>query len=92
MISRDLHEVLMVLYEAGGSRVPASEIGWTSEMAPALNRALNMQYITHRDTRAGRLFSLTEAGYTAIERQPPQYMSISRAFRSLFRFGGGSPE
>jgi hypothetical protein len=60
-------------------------------MAPALNRALHMQYFTHRDTRTGRLLSLTEAGYAAIERQPRNSMSISRAPRSLFRIGG-SPE
>ncbi len=59
-------------------------------MTPALNHALTMQYIVHRDTKNGRLFSLTEAGYSAIGREAPTYMSISRAFRSLFRVRGGS--
>ncbi|WP_158693369.1 hypothetical protein [Neorhizobium alkalisoli] len=90
MLSRDLHIVLTILYEAGASRVPASQIAWTSDMTPALNRALNMQYIVHRDGKSERLFSLTEAGYAAIDRQPPAYMSISRTMRLLFRIGDGS--
>jgi hypothetical protein len=92
MLSSDLHIVLMILYEAGASRVPASQVAWTSDMAPALNRALNMQYIVHREGRSERLFSLTESGYIAIGRQPPAYMSISRTMRALFRIGGSSTE
>ncbi|WP_117190889.1 hypothetical protein [Rhizobium terrae] len=87
MLSRDLHEVLTILYEAGASRVPADEIGWTSDMAAAINYALTMQYVIHREGKAGRVFSLTEAGFRAIGQEPPAYMSISRTIRSLFRFG-----
>jgi hypothetical protein len=92
MLSPDLHEVLTVLYNAGASRVPAEELEWSKEMTPALNHALTMQYIVRRDTRHGRLFSLTEAGYTAIGQEAPAHLSISRAFRSIFRIGGGSPD
>ena len=85
MTSPDLLDVLKTLHEAGASRVPAEELGWTSEMTPAIMRALNMQYVIARDTRNGRLFSLTAAGYRAIGIEPPNYMSISGMLRSMLR-------
>lgn len=84
MVAADLHEVLNILYEAGASRVPAADIGWTKDMAPVLNHALNMQYMVHHDTDTGRLFSLTDAGYTALGHKPPSYMSVGRILGSLF--------
>ncbi len=92
MTAPDLHEVLTILYNAGASRVPASELRWSRDMTAALNYALTMQYIIHRDTKDGRLFSLTEAGYSAIGQEAPAQISISRAFRSLFRIRSGSPK
>ncbi|RWX77063.1 hypothetical protein EPK99_15500 [Neorhizobium lilium] len=83
MVADDLHEVLLILYNAGASRVPASDVEWSTQMAPALNRAFSMQYIIYRDTSRGRRFSLTESGYLAIGKEPPNYMSISRMFRSM---------
>jgi hypothetical protein len=83
MVARDLHDVLTILYEAGATRVPASDVEWSSEMTPALNRAISMQYIVYQENSKGRRFSLSEAGYIAIGKQPPNYMSISRTLRSL---------
>ncbi|TDK35050.1 hypothetical protein E2F50_12330 [Rhizobium deserti] len=87
MVEPDLHNVLLILYNAGATRVPASEVQWESQMAPALNRAMSMQYIVYRDTSKGRRFSLTEAGYVAIGQEPPNYMSVSRMLRSLLGLG-----
>jgi CTP-dependent riboflavin kinase len=86
MVSPDLLNILKTLHDAGASRVPADEIGWTSDMTPTILRALNMQYIISRDTRDGRLFSLTEAGYQALGTEPPNYMSFSRMLRSMLGF------
>lgn len=83
MVSPDLLNVLKTLHDAGASRVPADTLGWTSDMTPAILRALNMQYVIARDTRNGRLFSLTEAGYRALGVEPPNYMSFSRMMRSM---------
>jgi hypothetical protein len=87
MVARDLHDVLMILHDAGERRVPASELAWKPDMAPAINRAISMQYIVYRDGAKGRRFSLTKAGYAAIGRTPPNATSLSGAFRSLFGFG-----
>lgn len=84
MAEHDLHEVLMILHEAGERRVPASELAWNPGMAPAINRAISMQYIVYRDGSDGRRFSLTKAGYAAIGKTPPNVTSLSGAFRSLF--------
>ena len=83
MTSADLHHILKTVHDAGASRVPAEDLGWTSDMTPAILRALNMQYLIARDTRHGRAFSLTEAGYRALGVEPPNYMSISRMLRSM---------
>lgn len=84
MVSRDLYDLLMILYNAGARRVPAEEIGWTSDMSAILNHALNMQYVVYRDGKDGRRFSLTKAGYLAIGRQPPDYTSLSSIFSAFF--------
>ncbi len=84
MVSRDLYDLLMILYDAGARRVPAEEVAWTSDMSAALNRALNMQYVTYRDSKDGRRFSLTKAGYLAIDKQPPDYTSLSSIVSALF--------
>jgi hypothetical protein len=88
MVSPDLLIVLKSLYDAGASRVSADELGWTSDMTPAILRALNMQYVIARDTRNGRVFSLTEAGYRAVGVEPPNYMSLSRMLRSMLGLSG----
>lgn len=92
MAEPTLHDVLTALYEAGARGVPADETGWTSDMMPAINHALTMQYVVHRETPAGRTFSLTEAGYVAIRKEPPSYMSFSGTLKALFRFGRGRAE
>ncbi len=66
MTSDELRTVLRRLHDAGASRVPADEIGWTPDLVPAMNQALTMSYMIYRDTKIGRLYSLTDAGYQAI--------------------------
>jgi hypothetical protein len=84
MVSRDLHDLLIILYDAGARSVPAEEIAWTSDMSPILNHALNMQYIVYREGKRGRRFSLTKAGYMAIGKRPPDYTSLSSIFSAFF--------
>lgn len=84
MVSRDLYDLLMILYDAGARSVPAEEVAWTSDMSATLNRALNMQYLVYRDSKRGRQFSLTTAGYNAIGKQPPDYTSLSSIFSAFF--------
>lgn len=85
MTANDLAAVLLILHQAGAERVPAGKLQWTSNMAPALNRALNMQYMIRHEAASGMTFSLTEAGYIAIGKEVPRHMSASRFFRSFFR-------
>ncbi len=68
MIAADLENVLTILFDAGASRVPAEKTGWTVDMVPAVNRALTMGYVTWHDTKAGRSYSLTDAGYRSLNR------------------------
>ncbi|WP_337268884.1 hypothetical protein [Oryzifoliimicrobium ureilyticus] len=89
--STDLRQLLQTLYDAGASRVPASQLPWTSDDAGVIHRALNMQYMIRREGRNDVTFSLSEAGYKAIGQGAPTHMSLARVIRSLFggfRFGG----
>jgi hypothetical protein len=79
--------VLIHLHEAGGSRVPADTIAWTPDMVPAINFALSMQYMVYRETRDGRIYSLTDAGLKAIG-LPPRRLSLIGAFRLAFGLKG----
>lgn len=87
-LSNELHKVLSVLYEAGGEGVPASELRWTKDMVPTLNRALEMQYIRRRETRSEVVFSLTRAGYETIGARKPAYMSLWATLALLFKSPG----
>ena len=88
MLAIDLRNVLEELYNAGAYRVPADEIYWPPELHPAVFRALNMQYITRRAVDDGRVeFSLTRAGYEAIEADVPWSYILRRRLRDFFRFG-----
>ena len=81
MVSRDLHDILEILYQSGAYRVPADEIAWSVDQAPAVFRALNMSYIRKIQTRSGNRFSLTLAGYKAIGREVPS----DKIFRHMVR-------
>jgi hypothetical protein len=81
MVSRDLNDILEILYQAGAYRVPAEDIAWSVDQAPAVFRALNMSYIRKIPTRSGNRFSLTRAGYEAIDREVP----CDKIFRHMIR-------
>lgn len=88
MLANDLRSVLEELYEAGAYRVPADEIHWHQDLHAAVFRALNMQYITRRDAGDGRVeFSLTQAGYQAIDAEVPWSYILRRRLRDLFSAG-----
>ncbi len=88
MLASDLRNVLEELYNAGAYRVPADELYWPQELHPAVFRALNMQYITRREVDDGRVeFSLTQAGYQAINAEVPWSDILRRRLRDFFRFG-----
>jgi len=80
MTSARLKLVLVLLYDAGASRVPAKDIEWTPEMVPEINKAVTMQYMIWRETDGGRIYSLTAAGYSAIGHDRPSIIT------SLMRF------
>lgn len=80
----------MELYNAGAYWVPGDEIYWPPELHPAVFRALNMQYITRREVDDGRVeFSLTQAGYQAINAEVPWSVILRRRLRHFFRFDKG---
>ncbi|WDZ80889.1 hypothetical protein PWG15_24360 (plasmid) [Ensifer adhaerens] len=88
MLASDLRNVLEELYEAGAYRVPADEIYWPRELHPAVFRALNMQYLTRTELDDGRVeFSLTQAGYEAIDADVPWSYILRRRMQDFFRFG-----
>ncbi|HEV7322506.1 MAG TPA: hypothetical protein VGO04_28195 [Ensifer sp.] len=88
MLADDLRKVLEELYRAGAFRVPAEEIYWPEELHATVFRALNMQYMTRRETDAGRVeFSLTRAGYDAIDAEVPWSYILRLRLRALFSFG-----
>lgn len=72
--------------------MPAQDVAWSQDMASTVLHALNMMYVTRRDTSAGREFSLTASGYRALGRDPPRFVSVSSALRSIFRRTGGMPD
>lgn len=82
----DLHSVLRALFYAGCSGVRAERIAWTPDMTPALNRALTMQYIVYKETRGGRVFSLTHAAYQVLGEEPPAYMTLSGTMKAALGF------
>ncbi|MGN7881460.1 hypothetical protein [Sinorhizobium sp. Sb3] len=88
MLASDLRNVLEELYKVGAYRVPADEIYWPQDLHAAVFRALNMQYITRREVDDGHIeFSLTQAGYQAIDAQVPWSYILRRRLRDFFRFG-----
>lgn len=90
MLASDLRNVLEELYNAGAYRVPGDEIYWPPVLHPAVFRALNMQYITRREVDDGRVeFSLTQAGYQAINAEVPWSVILRRRLRHFFRFDKG---
>ncbi|SDA87528.1 hypothetical protein SAMN03159448_03978 [Sinorhizobium sp. NFACC03] len=85
MLASDLRNVLEELYKAGAFRVPAEEIYWPQELHATVFRALNMQYITRREADDGRVdFSLTRAGYEAIDAEVPWSYILRRRLRDFF--------
>ncbi|MBZ7925754.1 hypothetical protein LAC81_34210 [Ensifer adhaerens] len=87
MLASDLRNVLEELYKAGAYRVPADEIYWPQELHAAVFRALNMQYITRREVDGGGVqFSLTQAGYEAIDAEVPWSYILRRRLRDFFPF------
>ncbi len=91
MISGDLQRVLEEVYRAGGHRVPADEIDWPQELHAAVFRALNMQYIVRREIDGHVRFSLTRAGYRAIDAEVPWGRILRERMRSLMRMATGRP-
>ncbi|OCP10131.1 MULTISPECIES: hypothetical protein [unclassified Ensifer] len=90
MLADDLRNVLEELYKAGAYRVPAEEIYWPQDLHATVFRALNMQYITRREVGDGRVeFSLTQAGYKAIDAEIPWSYILRRRLRAFFSFGSG---
>lgn len=88
MLASDLRNVLEELYKAGAYRVPADEIYWPRELHAAVFRALNMQYIIRREADGGRIeFSLTKAGYDAIDAEVPWSYILRRRLGDLFSIG-----
>ncbi|QHG73057.1 hypothetical protein [Ensifer adhaerens] len=86
MLASDLRNVLEELYNAGAYRVPGDEIYWPPELHPTVFRALNRQYITRREVDDGRVeFSLTQAGYQAINAEVPWSVILRRRLRHFFR-------
>ncbi|MBW0365495.1 hypothetical protein [Ensifer adhaerens] len=82
MLADDLKNVLEELYRAGAHRVPAEDVDWPQDLHAAVFRALNMQYMIRRQDSAGRVeFSLTRAGYAAIDAEVPW----SQIFRTRLR-------
>ncbi|MEI2298775.1 hypothetical protein [Ensifer sp. MJa1] len=87
MLAGDLKTVLEELYEAGAYRVPADQVHWPKELHAAVFRALNMQYITRREVGGGQVeFSLTQAGYQAIDADVPWSYILRRRLRDLLFF------
>lgn len=91
MVRKELFEVLSILHQAGGHKVPAEDLRWTTDMFPALNLALAMHYMKRQETRWGVVFSLTRAGYEALGEQWPADISLRGMFGlilGLFRKNG----
>lgn len=89
MISSDLKQVLEEVYRAGAHRVPAEDIHWPQELHAAVFRALNMQYIARRDIDGAVCFSLTQAGYRAIDAEVPWGRILRQRMRDLLRMVTG---
>ncbi|MFK0278506.1 hypothetical protein ACIQUG_32890 [Ensifer sp. NPDC090286] len=86
MLADDLKNVLEELYRAGAHRVPAEDIDWPQDLHAAVFRALNMQYMVRRQDGAGHVeFSLTRAGYTAIDAEVPWSQILRTRLRDSCR-------
>ncbi|MBD9652976.1 hypothetical protein IB267_31925 [Ensifer sp. ENS09] len=87
MLADDLKNVLEELYRAGAHRVPAEDIDWPQDLHAAVFRALNMQYMIRRQDDAGRVeFSLTRAGYAAIDAEVPWSQILRTRLRDFLPF------
>jgi hypothetical protein len=87
MLADDLTNVLEELYRAGAHRVPAEDIDWPQELHAAVFRALNMQYMIRLTDDAGRVeFSLTQAGYAAIDAEVPWSQILRTRLRDFLPF------
>ncbi|WP_043616229.1 hypothetical protein [Ensifer sp. ZNC0028] len=87
MLAADLKNVLEELYRAGAHRVPAEDIDWPEHLHAAVFRALNMQYMVRRQDDAGRVeFSLTRAGYAAIDAELPWAQILRMRLRDFLTF------
>lgn len=67
--------------------MPAEDIHWPQELHAAVFRALNMQYITRREIDGRVHFSLTQAGYRAIDAEVPWGRILRQRMRELLRMG-----
>jgi hypothetical protein len=78
----DLKQVLIILHDSGGARVPGDNVAWLPHMMPAINVALNMGYMSYKEHDGQRYFSLTRAGYDKIGVRP---FSTSAYLSSLLK-------
>jgi len=84
-----LYHILNTLHRAGGQNVPAYKLPWVVDDFPAINRALDMSYITRLGTDNNSTFSLTRSGYDAIDKEPPPMTAfeVSKKIVLVFFFG-----
>jgi hypothetical protein len=88
-MARSLQHILVMIYRAGARDVPGESLPWTAEDFPEINRAMNMSYIIRRERNGRSFFSLTRAGYHAIDQQPlPMTLAeIAKNIALWFFFG-----
>ncbi len=88
-MARSMQHILVTLYQAGARNVPDDRLPWVVDDFPEINRAMNMAYLVRRERKGSSYFTLTRAGYYAIDQEPPPMtpMEILRSVGSWLLFG-----
>lgn len=88
-MARSMQHILVTLYQAGARNVPGERLPWVVDDFPEINRAMNMAYLVRIERNGRSVFTLTRAGYHAIDQEPPPLtpIEILRSVGSWLLFG-----